>query len=61
MKIKPNRRYYLHRKLKENKIRIDVRNRNIFVPANLQIQSTKVGFYVSELAKINYSVQLTIS
>lgn len=60
MKTKDNRRYYLHRKLKEH-FKVNARKKTVFVPEGLGMENKKVEFYLSELAKEKYNIQVTIS
>jgi hypothetical protein len=59
MKNKDNRRYYLHRKLKPH-FKVDARKKTVFVPQNLEVDNTKIRFYLGELVKEKYNIQVTI-
>jgi hypothetical protein len=57
---KDNRRYYLHRKLKEH-FKVNARKKTVFVPQNSNTENGKIGFYLSELVKEKYNIQVTIN
>ena len=56
-----NRRYYLHRKVKETakNIKVNARARTISVPATTFQDGLplKLDFYAQQLAKLGYSIQ----
>jgi hypothetical protein len=55
-----NRRYYLHRKLK-TKYPVDGRNRTMDLPFDTLDQVPKEDqFYINELIKLQYNIQLNL-